>query len=57
MGVRLILTDGEGKPFPCPVREDYASIYEYVRAVHAFNDRVADCANQSFIQEFRKQLR
>jgi len=53
---RTILTDGTGRPFARPEKPAAgAAIAEkiaYLRAVHAYNDRVADCANAAFTKAF-----
>lgn len=52
----VILTDGEGRPLERPRREDFEDVVEYIRAVHAFNDRVTHVANQAFTEGFRKAM-
>lgn len=56
-----ILTDENGVPFekPEPPGPD-ASIEEkiaFIRATHEYNDRVADCANAAFADQFRESMR
>lgn len=53
----MILTDGDGRPFEKPAPEDYPSAVEYMRAYHAYQDAVADCANQAFDSALRAALR
>lgn len=50
----MILTDGEGRPIERPRREDFASDLEFVRAFHAWKDRIAGVANAAFDAAFRK---
>jgi len=44
----VILTDAQGRPIPCPRRVDYPDDLTYIRAHHAYRDRIADCANEAF---------
>lgn len=56
-----ILTDAKGKPFVRPLRSDFGRNVEgdivFMRAVHAYNDRVTASANSSFVEAFRNGLR
>lgn len=56
-----ILTDERGVPFERPeVPAHDAPIEEriaYIRAVHAYNDKVTDCANKAFARTFSKSVR
>lgn len=52
-----ILTDAQGKPIPRPRREDFQSDVEYIRAFHAFKDRIAKEANEAFAKQFRKSMK
>lgn len=49
----MILTDDRGRPLERPRPEQFPTAADFVRAVHAFNDRVASCANQSFERVLR----
>ena len=56
----MILTDAKGRPVPKPEppAED-AGVEEtiaYIRAVHAYNDRVSDIANRAFAEAFSKAV-
>lgn len=57
----MILTDEKGRPFERPVREDFElgieGDIEFMRACHAYKDRVSECANQSFTEGFRAELK
>ncbi len=50
----MILTDAAGKPIAKPVRTDYMHTVDYIRAVHAYNDKVAAIANEAFDRVMRK---
>jgi len=52
-----ILTDEQGRPFERPQRDRFISGVDYVRAVHEFNTRVAQCANKSFDKGFQDLLK
>lgn len=56
-----ILTTADGRPIERPVSPGPNSTSEqkaaYMRAVWAYNDRVADVANAAFTEGFRKGLR
>jgi hypothetical protein len=54
---RLIITDGNGRPFPKPDPADFATVTEFVRAIHAYNDRVTQAANRAFEDAFAKALK
>ena len=51
-----ILTRANGTPFCRPEPADYSSAVEYMRAVHAFHDAVADAGNAAFDAAFRRAL-
>jgi hypothetical protein len=48
-----ILTDKKGVPFKKPQRVDFETDLDFIRAVHAFNDRVTNEANCRFAEAFR----
>lgn len=54
----MILTDAKGRPIPRPepppVSAGVDERVAYVRAMAAYNDRVADIANLAFYTAFRK---
>lgn len=56
-----IFTDAGGRPIERPARPGpHASPAErlaYMRALAAYNDRIADTANQAFDRAFREALR
>jgi hypothetical protein len=52
----VILTDENGVPIDRPCRADFASDLEFIRAFHAYRDRVASVANRAFDDAFRKAL-
>ncbi len=52
-----ILTDGQGRPFDPPAREDFEDVVDYIRARHTYNDRVRACGNKAFDEAFRKAMR
>jgi hypothetical protein len=54
---RAILTDDRGRPLDKPVRSDFTSDVEYVRAFHAWRDKVTSTANAAFDAAFRKTMR
>lgn len=39
-----------------PVRPEFATDWEFIRAVHAFNDKISSAANEAFDKAFRKAL-
>lgn len=51
-----ILTDNRGRPILRPAPEDFPDPIDYIRAVHSFNDKVANMANQAFAQALSKAL-
>lgn len=56
-----IMTDANGRPFECPespgANADIEAKIAYLRAYAKFRDRVADCANRAFADEFGKAVR
>lgn len=54
----MILTDERGVPFTRPDPPSAGATIDekiaHMRAVHAHNDRVADCANKAFARAFRQ---
>jgi hypothetical protein len=52
----VILTDAKGKPLVRPAREEFLSVVEFIRAVHAFNDMVTELANAAFVEGFKRGL-
>lgn len=50
---RMILTDARGRPIVRPVRSEFADPVDFIRATHAYNDRVSGMANQAFEKGFR----
>jgi hypothetical protein len=57
MSNATILTDGNGRPFVKPEAKNYANTTEFLRAYHAYQDAIADCANRSFDVQFRKSMK
>lgn len=55
-GRMTILTDGNGRPFEHPDPATMPKI-AYIRAVHAYNDAVTDCANRAFAKGFRLAIK
>ena len=53
----VILTDGHGRPLDRPEPEQFDSTLAFIRALHAYNDRVTDLANSSFAEAFSAALR
>ncbi len=57
----MILTDANGVPFekpePPPADADIKAKIAYLRAYHAYNDAVTDCANRAFADQFGRSLR
>jgi hypothetical protein len=51
-----IYTRADGTPIPRPDPEDYPDVVDYVRAVHAWRDTVADVANRAFDEQLRRAL-
>lgn len=49
-----ILTDDRGRPIEKPRPEDYSTHVEYVRAYHAYKDRVAAAASRGFEEGWRR---
>lgn len=56
----MILTDANGRPFERPERPPegapVSEIITWMRAVYAYNDRVADSTNRAFNDQLRKSL-
>jgi hypothetical protein len=50
-----ILTDEQGRPIERPSRTDFASDWEYANALHAWNDRVTNIANEAFDAGWRNE--
>ena len=52
----MILTDKHGRPIEPPTppgpRAGIEKTIAYIRALHAYNDRVADLANRAFAERF-----
>jgi hypothetical protein len=59
--MRAILTDGRGRPIERPESPAPGATLEdclaYIRAVHAYNDQVADLANGAFDVAFRRSMK
>jgi hypothetical protein len=57
----MILTDDRSRPIIPPQRDAFPAGLEgsiaFVRAVHAYNDRVAAVANEAFAKAFQKAPR
>lgn len=53
----MIYTYADGRPIPKPERKEFAKTVEYLRAMWAYRDAIADCANKSFAEQFRKSLK
>ena len=51
-----ILTDAQGRPIPRPLRSDFSSDLEFIRAVHKWRDRVSAVANEGFNLGFSRSL-
>lgn len=51
-----IYTDEKGRPIERPRRENFSSDTAYIRAFHAYKDKIANLANKSFDEEFRSQM-
>ena len=55
------ITDGHGRPLPRPERDEFPPGIEgtiaFVRALHSYNDRIADLASSAFNSAFRKAVR
>ena len=56
-GSREILTNERGVPFEQPRRVDFDSDIAFLRAFNAYKDRVANAANASFSDAFRRSMR
>lgn len=56
-GRATIITDARGRPIDKPVRSDFASDVEFIRAFHAWRDKVTATANAAFDDAFRKAMR
>jgi len=58
---RVILLDGQGREFlrpTAPAQDAGGQAWvDYLRALHAYNDAIATCANAAFDGEFRRALR
>jgi hypothetical protein len=53
----VIYTDAQGRPVPKPDPADFPDTVSFIRAYHAWRDRIADVGNKAFEQQFRKSLR
>ncbi len=53
----MILTDANGVPFDKPLREDFATDAEYLRAIWSYQDRVTNYANSEFADAFDREMR
>lgn len=53
----MILTDAKGRPIDKPVREDYPTAQAYMEAVWAYNDKIANIANEAFTTAFRAAMK
>lgn len=56
----MILTNEKGRPFVKPEPPVNATTEEFIawlRAMAAYHDAIADCANRAFDDAFRKALR
>lgn len=56
-GRAVIITDARGRPIDKPVRADFASDVEFIRAFHAWRDKITKSANEAFDDAFRKAMR
>lgn len=54
--MRVILTDAAGRPIERPQRDNYDDPIAFMRALWAYNDRVADTANRAFAERFRREV-
>ena len=53
----VVLVDDNGYEIRRPERDDFASQVEFVRAVHAWRNRVTNCANKAFDDALRLALK
>ena len=53
----MLYTRADGTPFEKPERDDYTDPVEYMRAMWAYRDAIADYANKTFDAAFRKALK
>ena len=52
----MIFTDDKGRPIPKPLREEFSSDLDFIRAYHDWKNRVTHVANEAFDQAFRAAL-
>ncbi len=52
----MILTDSGGRPIEKPSHTDFADITDYIRAFHAYKDRIAAVANAAFDRGLEEEL-
>ena len=52
-----IITDGEGRPLERPRASSFADPVEFVRAVHAYNDRISSMSCEAFNEAWRAELK
>lgn len=57
----MILTDESGVPIEAPVSPGFDATVEekisYIRARHAYNDRVTSVANRAFDAQWKKEMK
>lgn len=49
-----MLVDEQGRPLARPRRRDFASDIEFIRAYHAYKDRIATIANDAFTKSISR---
>lgn len=52
----MILLDDTGREIRRPLRSEFASDVEFVRAFHAYKTDIANTANRAFDEAFRKEM-
>ena len=52
----VILTDARGRPFERPRPQDHTSFAAYVRAHHAYRDKITAAANEAFDRNFARVM-
>jgi hypothetical protein len=50
------VSDAAGTVYTRPARSAFSSDWEWLRAVHAFNDLISSLANRSFDRQLRRSL-
>lgn len=53
----MIVTDEQGRPVYKPEPGDYSTLIDFIRARHAYNDRITEMHNQAFDASFKHAMK